>query len=68
MRKRKISDRKSEEGGKTGKAQVIRVVHISNVVWLCLGLVIGQFLILKYQASNTALGQDLSVEDPGPCY
>ena len=73
MRKRKTSDPseedpQSEGGGRTGQAQVIRVVHISNVVWLCLGLVIGQFLILKYQASNPPLGQDVSVGGPGPRY
>ena len=43
----------------TGKAQVI---------WLCLGLVIGQLLvfILKYQHSNP--GKDLSVRDHGRRY
>ena len=73
MRKRKTSDpseedTQSEGGGKTGKAQVIRVVHISNIVWLCLGLVIGQLLVFmfKYQPSNP--GQDVSVGDHGPRY
>ena len=48
MRKRKSSEPSEEENNQvvegvrtTGKAQVIRVVHISNIVWLCLGLVIG---------------------------
>ena len=48
MRKRKSSEPSEEEHTQvatvdrtSGKAQVIRVVHISNLVWLCLGLVIG---------------------------
>ena len=74
MRKRKSSEPPEEENTqsvgdrRTGRAQVIRVVHISNVVWLCLGLVIGQLLVfmLKYQPSNP--GQDVSVGDHGPRY
>ena len=76
MRKRKSSEPPEEENiqsegeRKTVKAQVIRVVHISNVVWLCLGLVIGQLLVflLKYQDSNPGVGQDVSVGDHGPRY
>ena len=63
MRKRKSSEPPEEENTpspgdwRTGEAQVIRVVRISNIVWLCLGLVIGQsvrvnMFILKYQDSN----------------
>ena len=51
MRKRKSSEPSEEENTQvatvdrtSGKAQVIRVVHISNLFWLCLGLVIGQLL------------------------
>ena len=65
MRKRKSSEPPEEENTqsvgerKTVKAQVIRVVHISNVFWLCLGLVIGQLLVflVKYQDSNPGVGQ-----------
>ena len=59
MRKRKSSEPPEEENTpspgdwRTGEAQVIRVVRISNIVWLCLGLVIGQsvrvnMFILKF--------------------
>ena len=77
MRKRKSSEPSEEENTQvatvdrtSGKAQVIRVVHISNLVWLCLGLVIGQLLVflLKYQDSNPGVGQVVSVVDHGPRY
>ena len=76
MRKRKSSEPPEEENTqsvgerKTVEAQVIRVVHISNLFWLCLGLVIGQLLVflLKYQDSNPGVGQVVSVGDHGPRY
>ena len=48
MRKRKssepIEEEKSAGDRRAGKAQVIRLVQLSYIAWLCLGLVIGQLL------------------------
>ena len=57
MRKRKssepIEEEKSAGDRRAGKAQVIRLVQLSYIAWLCLGLVIGQsvrvnMFILKF--------------------